>query len=401
MKSPNLNPVTPDTRIEILDIWRGVAVFGIFIVNIEIMNAVFMNQDMYYDQSAGRFDRLIQRILQLFFYTKFFPIFSLLFGMGIAMQLEKLKHRKKNSLFMLKRMLILFVIGMLHVLVLWGGDVIHLYAILGIFIYFLYQLNSKCLLLLCLFILVFPLYDLIAEYMFSRINYSPERFLEKYNFETVTKILRNGSYKQALTFRVLEYCANLPVLLVFLAPIAFSMMLLGATFVKSGKLLRLKDFILKNKNAFIWLFTITTIYRIIFLFILPNFDLYKDDFFNPVWLKLMVICDTLFGLFYMWFIAWLWFTGKLTGFLKRFQPVGKMALSNYIFQSLIGVLIFSGIGFSMYQKMSLLQCFLTATVLFIFQVVLSQLWLQYFKFGPLEWCWRCLSYGKLFSIKKD
>ena len=49
MKSPNLNPVTPDTRIEILDIWRGVAVFGIFVVNIEIMNAVFMNQDMYYD----------------------------------------------------------------------------------------------------------------------------------------------------------------------------------------------------------------------------------------------------------------------------------------------------------------------------------------------------------------
>jgi len=102
----------------------------------------------------------------------------------------------------------------------------------------------------------------------------------------------------------------------------------------------------------------------------------------------------------MWFIVWLWFTGKLTGFLKRFQPVGKTALSNYILQSLIGVIIFSGIGFSMYQKMSLLECFITATVCFILQVMLSKLWLKYFKFGPLEWCWRCLSYGRLFSIKR-
>ena len=148
MKAPSLMPVTPSKRIDILDIWRGFAVFGIFMVNIEIMNAVFINQDTFYGQSAGRFDTLIQRILQLFFYTKFFPIFSFLFGMGIAMQLEKLKLRQENSLFMLKRMLILFVIGMLHILLLWGGDVIHLYAILGIFICFLYRLNTKCLLLL-------------------------------------------------------------------------------------------------------------------------------------------------------------------------------------------------------------------------------------------------------------
>ncbi|MCL6220301.1 DUF418 domain-containing protein [Zunongwangia pacifica] len=400
MKSPSLRPVTPNNRIEILDIWRGFAVFGIFVVNIEIMNAVFMNQDIFYEQSPGRFDALIQRGLQLFFYTKFFPIFSFLFGMGIAMQLEKLKMQKTNPIFMLKRMLILFVIGMLHILVLWGGDVIHLYAILGIFICLLYQLNTKYLLLFAIFILAFPFYDVIAEYFFPFINYSPDKYLEGYNFEKVTQILRNGNYTEALNFRVLEYFANLTVLLVFLAPIAFSMMLLGAAFVRSCKLLGLKDFILKSKNAFIWLVILTNVYRLIFLFILPNFDIYKDDFFNPIWLKLMVICDTLFGLFYMWFIAWLWFTGKLTVFLKRFQPVGKTALSNYILQSLIGVIIFSGIGFSMYQKMSLLECFITATVCFILQIMLSKLWLKYFKFGPLEWCWRCLSYGRLFSIKR-
>ena len=401
MKAPSLMPVTPSKRIDILDIWRGFAVFGIFVVNIEIMNAVFMNQDTFYGQSAGRFDTLIQRILQLFFYTKFFPIFSFLFGMGIAMQLEKLKLRQENYLFMLKRMLILFVIGMLHILLLWGGDVIHLYAILGIFICFLYRLNTKCLLLLSIYTLLFPFYDIIAEYIFSWINYSPEKFLEAYNFESITKILRNGTYTEAFTFRILEYCSNLPVLLVFLGPISFSMMLLGAAFVRSGRILKLKDFILKSKKTFIWLAIITNIYRIIFLFILPNFNIYKDDFFNPIWLKLMMISDTLFGLCYMWFIAWLWFRGKFTGVLKHLQPVGKMALSNYILQSLIGLIIFSGIGFSMYQQMSLLQCFFTATGIFVLQVIVSQFWLQYFKFGPLEWCWRCLSYGKLFRIKKD
>ena len=401
MEKPNLSPVKTTNRIEILDIWRGFAVFGIFMVNIEIMNSVFMNQDLYYEEMIGPLDSIIIRLSQLFFYNKFFPIFSFLFGLGIAMQLEKLKLKKKSRSFILKRMLILFVIGILHITLIWGGDVIHLYAILGILISILYKLHSRCLLLLACYFLLFPFYDIIAEYIFSWINFSPENILKAYNYDSITEILRNGSYTEALKFRILEYFSNVQVLFVFLAPMAFAMMLLGASFVRSGKLLKLKDFILKSKKPFIWLAIITNVYRIIFLFILPNFDIYRDDFFGPIWLKLMMICDTLFGLFYMWFIAWLWFTGKLIKALKPLASVGKMALSNYILQSLIGVIIFNGIGFSMYQKLNLVQCFFTAIGVFIFQLILSEIWLQYFKFGPLEWCWRCLSYGKIFSIKKE
>ena len=400
MEKPNLSPVKTTNRIEILDIWRGFAVFGIFMVNIEIMNSVFMNQDLYYEEMIGPLDSIIIRISQLFFYNKFFPIFSFLFGLGIAMQLEKLKLKKKSRSFIFKRMLILFVIGILHITLIWGGDVIHLYAISGILISILYKLHSRCLLLLACYFLLFPFYDIIAEYIFSWINFSPENILKAYNYDSITEILRNGSYTEALKFRILEYFSNVQVLFVFLAPMAFAMMLLGASFVRSGKLLKIKDFILKSKKPFIWLAIITNVYRIIFLFILPNFDIYRDDFFGPIWLKLMMICDTLFGLFYMWFIAWLWFTGKLIKALKPLASVGKMALSNYILQSLIGVIIFNGIGFSMYQKLNLVQCFFTAIGVFIFQLILSEIWLQHFKFGPLEWCWRCLSYGKIFSIKK-
>ncbi len=401
MKTPGLSPVKPNHRIQILDIWRGFAVLGIFVVNIEIMNVVFMNQDVFSEQSSGPFDTVILRISQLFFYNKFFPIFSFLFGLGIAMQLEKLKLKKKNIIFMLKRMLVLWIIGILHILLVWGGDVIHLYAILGVFICYLYRLRKRCLLILATYFLLFPFYDLIAEYIFSWINFSPEKVLANYDFNAVTETLRNGTYTEALNFRILEYFSNLPVLLIALAPIAFSMMLYGAAFVRSGQLLNLENFIFKRKKTFIWLAVITNIYRLIFLFILPNFDMYRDDFFHPIWFKLMVISDTFFGIFYIWLIAWLWFTGKLTGVLSAFQSVGKMALSNYILQSIIGVIIFNGIGFSLYQKLSLAQCFFTAIGIFIFQVILSEIWLQYFKFGPLEWCWRCLSYGKLFSIKKE
>ncbi|SFC70154.1 uncharacterized protein SAMN04487907_107132 [Zunongwangia mangrovi] len=401
MKSPNLSPVKTTNRIEILDIWRGFAVFGIFMVNIEIMNSVFINQDLYYEEMIGPLDSIIIRLSQLFFYNKFFPIFSFLFGLGIAMQLEKLKLKKKSRSFILKRMLILFIIGILHITLIWGGDVIHLYAILGVLISILYKLYSRCLLLLACYFLLFPFYDIVAEYIFSWIGFSPENILKTYNYDTVTKVLRNGSYTEALKFRILEYFSNVQVLFVFLAPMAFSMMLLGTSFVRSGKILKLREFILKNKNTFIWLAIITNVYRIIFLFILPNFDIYRDDFLGPIWLKLMIICDTLFGLFYMWFIAWLWFTGKLIKALKPLASVGKMALSNYILQSFIGVIIFNGIGFSMYQKLNLVQCFFTVISVFIFQLILSKIWLQHFKFGPLEWCWRCLSYGKLFSIKKE
>ena len=115
----------------------------------------------------------------------------------------------------------------------------------------------------------------------------------------------------------------------------------------------------------------------------------------------MVISDVIMGLFYLWIIGWLWYNTKLKSLFNPVQYVGKMALTNYLMHSFIGLILFSSIGFGLYETMSPTQTFLTAILVFMAQVILSRIWLRYFHFGPLEWVWRCLTYKKLFKLKKN
>src|SRR5690606_2525541 len=121
-ETKNIKPTKKNKRIDLLDIFRGFAVLGIFVVNIVIMNSTFLNQDEFAKQWTSNIDQISETILQLFFYTKFFPIFSLLFGLGISMQALKLQNNNKLSFsFFARRMLILFIFGLLHIIFLWSG----------------------------------------------------------------------------------------------------------------------------------------------------------------------------------------------------------------------------------------------------------------------------------------
>lgn len=120
----NEQPIKVKKRIDVLDVFRGFAILGIFVVNIVIMNSTFLNQDEFAKQWTSSIDQISGKILQLFFYTKFFPIFSLLFGLGISMQALKMLDKGKLSFsFFARRMFILFLFGVLHIVFLWSGDV--------------------------------------------------------------------------------------------------------------------------------------------------------------------------------------------------------------------------------------------------------------------------------------
>ena len=115
----------------------------------------------------------------------------------------------------------------------------------------------------------------------------------------------------------------------------------------------------------------------------------------------MVLSDVAMGLFYLWLLGWVYYKTSWKKLLQPLTYVGRMALTNYILQSAIGLVLFSSIGFRLYETLSPSAAFLVAVGVFILQILLSKLWLRYFKFGPLEWLWRCLTYGKLFALKKD
>ena len=396
-----MKPTLKTSRIDLLDVYRGFAILGIFVVNIVIMNSTFLNQDEFAKQWTSGIDQFAERILQLFFYTKFFPIFSLLFGLGISMQAIKLRSRNKLKFaFFGRRMFFLFLIGVFHVVFIWSGDVLHLYALLGLLVTLLLSRSNTLILSLSVFFLLFPFYDDVLFHFLEIFKYDPGSFLAGYDGAKVNSVIREGSYFEGLKLRMMEYMANLPMLLGFLAPLALSMFLLGLYLGKNGIYNSLESFIEKIKLPMIFLAVFTNIYRVLFLFVLPDYGVYSNEQLRPLFIKGMVISDVFMGLFYLWIIGWLWYNTKFKFLLRPLRHAGRMALTNYIMQSVIGMVLFSSLGFSLYETFSPSQTLSIAIAVFAFQVLYSKLWLTYFRFGPLEWLWRCLTYKKWFPIKR-
>ncbi len=393
-------PTQPNNRIEVLDVLRGFAIFGIFMVNVEIMNCVFKNQDAFGAQWTGTIDKIAVRIQQLFFYSKFFPIFSLLFGIGISIQIRNITAKDLSNSFFYRRMIALFFFGIGHILLLWSGDVVHLYAILGVLTFALVRLSSKTLFWLSLLLLIFPFYNQIFEWIITSTGYNPEGFLETYSATDIIETIRNGSYTEGIRLRIQEYKSNVGVLFVFLMPIALAMFILGLAIGKKGWLKEITIKVNQVRTPVLVIALVSNIYRVIFLFFMWDLEIWKDGFWREVFIYLMHICDTVMGLFYVWVIAYLYQFKYWKRFFYPFQSVGKMALTNYLLQSVITLFVFSSIGFGFYENFSPYQTILLALTVFIFQVFLSWIWLRYFKFGPMEWLWRCISYWRILPFRK-
>lgn len=394
-------PTTPtQQRIELLDVYRGFAIFGIFVVNIVIMNSTFLNQDEFAKQWTSGIDHLAERILQLFFYTKFFPIFSLLFGLGIAMQtITRSEKGIQDRWFLPRRMFFLFIFGLLHIVLFWSGDVVHLYALLGFALVYFIKCSNKTLLLLALLLLLFPFYDQILQGIFTLLQFQPEAILIDQTGATVHHIITQGSYFEGMVLRLKEYIFNIPMLYGFLAPIAMAMFLLGVYLGKNKIYNALDQFIDRVKKPAIALAVISNAYRLLFLFVLTDTAMYRTAMLRTLFIKLMVVSDVIMGLFYLWLLGWLWYNTQWKKILSPLKYAGRMALTNYIGQSAIGLFLFSSVGLSRYETFSPSQTLLVATSVFLVQVIFSKLWLTYFRYGPLEWLWRCLSYRKWLSIK--
>lgn len=394
----NSHPTKSKKRIDLLDVYRGFAILGIFVVNIVIMSSTFLNQDEYAKQWTSINDQISTKILQLFFYTKFFPIFSLLFGLGISMQV--LKSKLPFSFFS-RRMLILFFFGVFHIIFLWSGDVLHLYALLGFLLIFIIKKSNKTIISLSIVVILFPFYNQCFRYVFNILNFHPENFLSNHTGQTVSQIVKHGSYTEGIHLRLLEYASNSPMLLGFLAPVIISMFLIGAYLGKNSIHLALNIFINRIKKPMLYIAVISNIYRVLFLFILTKESFYSIKIYRHILINLMVLSDVFMGLFYLWLIGWIWHYTKWKIILSPLKYVGRMALTNYIMHSFIGLILFSSIGFQLYETLSPTETLLAAVAVFIFQIVFSKFWLTHFQFGPLEWVWRCLSYNRLLPIKKQ
>ena len=376
-------PTRTSKRIPQIDALRGFALFGILMVNIFVFHAPYAHYGPFYYQFEGTQIAALEWMVNLFA-GNFMFIYAFLFGYGCWMQYEKFDSTSDFRSYWNRRMIILAAFGILHVLLLSFGDILLPYALLGLTLPFLLHLKDRTLILLALLVYLIPVYEFviraIVEYpsIFDHTAVPLETYLQVNSEENLWEIFK---------LRMHDYWSFKNEKVVVYIPKEWALFIVGiiASRHKLATQLNLKKdlllcaialafvvFKLFFKSAFVGLFDIeNSILQRSFV----GFMIQASEFAHG-----------------MLYILGFWLLWKSNLFQKAFsilQYPGRLSLTNYIMQSLICVIIFSGFGY--YGGLNPIQLIVLAMVIFAAQVIFSYFWLQNHRFGPLEGIWRKLS----------
>ena len=406
MNITNYTPISPKQRIQSIDVLRGFAVLGILIMNIQAFSMIFSaydNPNAYGDFNG--INKWIWMICHVFADVKFMSIFSILFGAGIVLMSENLESKgiKPKGLHY-RRMMWLMIFGLLHAYLLWFGDILVTYALVGMIAFLFRRKTPKTLLIVGGSLIVIPF--LLSLFFSWSMPYWPEESIQ----QTLKQWLPNNEIidHNLLIYRGgwIDQMENRIPLAITVQTFAFFMyslwrvwglMLIGMAFYKLNILTA------KRSTKFYLSFFIIGIlvgYFLVIFGMIKNFDtgwtleysMFKGKLFN-YWGSIFVC----FG--YIGLIMLCCKSGLFSGLKNLLAAVGRMAFTNYILQTLICTTIFYGHGFGFYGKIERSGQILIVFAIWIFCVLFSYFWLKYFRYGPLEWLWRSLSYRKFQSIK--
>lgn len=404
-----MNTVSPVAkRHVILDALRGFALLGICMANFpEFSLYSFLPTEASSMMPTSGWDYATKYFLSIFIDGKFYTIFSLLFGIGFSIIISNVAKRGGNSFVVFyRRMFFLLLIGFLHLMYIWSGDILMLYALMGMILPLFLKVSDRVL-LWCAGILLFL--PVVLDFILEASGVSLSAPIVDWQWRECAKVgiteenfaywLRDAdSYSKVFDFliqgaivRIQEFVDGhrwFKVLGLFMLGLYIGRHRLYADLEAKKALLR--------KTA-AWGLCLG----------LPLSCLYGWDsasghpfglgthsliYFLSVYL-------TAFG--YIGAICLLYLRYRNSPVWKILAYPGRMALTNYIGQSLIGMLIYYGTGFGFGADTGLILVELTVICVFIFQICFSALWLRYFRFGPLEWIWRCLTYLRIFPIIND
>ena len=341
-------------------------------------------------------DPAVRFLQYLFIDGKFYTIFSILFGIGFSLFLS----RHSRRLF-LRRMAILVVIGFLHLMFIWSGDILLLYAIGGLLLTLFVKVADRGLLALALSLILMPVgLDALTEFagiQFSRPFYdrwwavATANGITEENFATW---LRDAdSYAEVFAFLKQGACERMWEFVEgHRLPKVLGLFIIGYLIGKHRLYARLGQLPLR---------------RILVLSLslaLPTSILYAwsatsgHPWGQTAHAVLYAVSVIPMALCYVSAVTLLYLLRPGAFVWQWLAAPGRMALTCYIGQSVIGILLFYGIGLGWGLSFGLIHIILTALLVFMLQTVICRLWLCYFRFGPLEWLWRLATYGHYFPI---
>jgi len=465
---PPLQPLDKNKRVDALDILRGLALVGILLMNIEWFNRAIISLGGH-DTSLTGFDHAVGWLIRCFVEGKFYKLFALIFGMGFAVMLLRAKELGRPfAAWFSRRMFVLWLIGLAHMIFLWGGDILHDYALAGFILLAWVSKkksdNPRSYLKLALIWLMVPIFltslgGMIFGTVFNDAKYQKmwQSELDVYTtveqqlaveietvplmnsidennenaFEETTSIdltedeiqaqkvtdtieqrakmkidiaeedtaFTQGSYWQATEYRI-----GFTGFMMMFSPI-MSLVVLVPIFIL-GFWLVITEKITKHQQHQTFFKTLARVglavgipLNVASILIVQHPAAGISGILQGVGQMLFYIAQYLLSAGYLGLVVCALNKQRWQKFFSAFSPMGQMALTNYLMHSVILTSIFYGYAGGQYGEISRAPQMLIVIAIVVAQVIFSKWWLTRYRFGPMEWVWRSLTYNKMQPMK--
>lgn len=396
------DPVTQADRIDSLDVLRGFAVLGIFVINIQsfaMFGTTYFNPT-YYGMLDGS-GYAVWYLSHLLADQKFMTIFSLLFGAGIVL----FSSRKDDSgqsarRCHYRRMGWLVLFGLVHAYFIWEGDILFLYGICGLWVYPFRRVRPSRLIVVGLVVLAIGSALALGSGLSSQFWPEEQRteFIEQSwqpppeDLAEATSAYGGRDYWKQVSHRAPNVVMWQTFVLLFWGVWrAGGLMLIGMGLYKLGVISAAR-----SRRSYLIMVALAGVGMAVVAYgVRQRFAHEWEPFYSffiatqyNYWASLLVSGG------YIGAVMLVCKSDALRRFTRPFAAAGRMAFSNYIGQSLIAFFIFYGTGLGYYAEIGRMGQVAIVAAVWVLQLIVSPIWLQRFRFGPLEWLWRSLTYGK-------
>lgn len=400
-----MHPGTPlsatSERIVIVDVLRAFALFGI-IVNHSAIAFLAGPQPKPNYIVFSAFDSFINEAVRLLTFGKFFAIFSFLFGLSFAIQLQSAD--RKGASFSGRfawRLIILLLIGYVHGLF-FSGDILLIYAVLGLLLLPVQNLKTRTLASVALLLILNVPGVVMGLATTSRpatieqqqaARAGQAQFMQ--GAQRAYQIKKSGTVSELVKMNARETLSSKLRFQIFTGRlwITYGLFLLG---ICAGRMQLFRESEAHRalwRRILLWTGPIALITTVIATLSGP---VMRAQTIREVWMvfSFSVQQASLAAFFVAAITLWFWKhpSGRV---LPKLAPLGKMGLTTYLLQSVFGVLVFLGVGLGLMGELGTAACVGLGILFFAAQIFIARWWLRHFKLGPAEWLWRSLTYLKI------
>ena len=394
-----MTPTSSLERYEFLDVLRGFALFGIITANMILYSLYLrLSESAKASMSTYSTDRGLDFLELLLIEGKFYTIFSILFGMGFSILL--IRAQAKSSVFhrfFLKRMFFLYLIGLTHAVLFWHSDILQFYAFCGALLLPFVKVRNRTLVAFSVLALMAPVaIKLLGGIPHGTFTGPRDVLFHRFSFTMDSRIdiWTKGSFLNILRLNLSSWFGQLDhVITSGMIFKIFGCFLLGFYLGRNEI----------HKNLEKYRPIIRRVAIVGLAMGIPLNVIYAYTFYSSEsWLHTLSATVGILPLSagYASLLCLLWLSPRRDKLLHYFAPVGRMALTNYVGQSVICTLIFYGTGLGLGGRMGPTLYLPIAFAVYLAQIAFSRFWLDRFRFGPLEWIWRMLTYGSRFPLRK-